>query len=77
MATGTGWPFGGPWVTLDDACKYFTHKTYTLQTGESLNVPVFFMQKPIVRAVNNDISIDELKYPISANKDLQALANLY
>ena len=27
MATGTGWPFGGPWVTETDACKYFTFKT--------------------------------------------------
>jgi len=36
MATGTGWPFGGPWVTESDACKYFTHKTYQLSGGQML-----------------------------------------
>ncbi len=74
MATGTGWPFGGPWVTQDDACNYLAHKTYSLKTGENLKEPVFFIQKTIVRSVNGNVSIDELKEPISANKDLQSLA---
>jgi len=28
LATGTGWPFGGPWVDAADACKNLVHKTY-------------------------------------------------
>jgi hypothetical protein len=34
MATGTGWPFGGPWVNEKDACKYITAKTFSLKAGE-------------------------------------------
>ncbi|MBN2182875.1 MAG: hypothetical protein JW715_13270, partial [Sedimentisphaerales bacterium] len=30
MATGNGWPFGGPWVGADIACKNMVYKTYTL-----------------------------------------------
>jgi hypothetical protein len=74
MATGTGWPFGGPWVGADDACKYFVHQTYTLKSGENLNAPLSYLQKPLVRAVGRRIDISELKEPISANDNLQALA---
>ena len=34
MATGTGWPFGGPWVNKADAAKYITQKIYSIQHGE-------------------------------------------
>ncbi len=74
MATGTGWPFGGPLVGEADASKNFVSKTYTLKGGERLNESVSFVQKPLVRAVNRRVSIDELKEPISANPNLQALA---
>ncbi|MFO7656016.1 MAG: glycosyl hydrolase [Bacteroidales bacterium] len=74
MATGTGWPFGGPWVTDVEACKYITHKTYTLIGGESLSEPVEFVQKPIIRAVNRRADISELNDPIASNENLQALA---
>ncbi len=53
MATGTGWPFGGPWVNDADACKYVAYKTFTLNKGESLPEPVTFEQKPILRVVPN------------------------
>ena len=55
MATGTGWPFGGPWVSEDDACKNMEFKTYSLKGGERLSEKVFFMQQPYVRAVGNQI----------------------
>jgi hypothetical protein len=101
MATGTGWPFGGPWVDADDACKNVAYKTYQLTGGQRLDAPVRFTQEPLVRAVGNQIyqltggilgvegerptdpslrrssrqiDIKELVEPISANKDLQALA---
>ncbi|WP_367389869.1 glycosyl hydrolase [Lewinella sp. LCG006] len=53
MATGTGWPFGGPWVTPEDACKYLAHKTYTLSAGEQLKEKVVYTQEPIFRRINN------------------------
>jgi hypothetical protein len=74
MATGTGWPFGGPWVTPDDACKDLAYKTYTLKAGETLNEPVEFIQEPLVRTIGRRMDISELAEPISANKDLQSIA---
>lgn len=102
MATGTGWPFGGPWVNDHDACRNIEFKTYTLKTGQSLKEKITFIQQPYVRAVGNQvyevhdstiaserakgtlkeplmaerrsITIDQLVQPVSANKNLQALA---
>jgi len=74
MATGNGWPFGGPWVGADDACKNIVHKTYHLKSGERLNEPVSYIQKPMVRAMGHRLNISELKEPISANENLQSLA---
>ena len=74
MATGTGWPFGGPWVNSQDACKYMTYKTYKLKTGEQVYENIVFIQRPLVRAVNRRIDISELVDPVNENKDLQSLA---
>jgi hypothetical protein len=102
MATGTGWPFGGPWVSLHDACKNMEFKTYALKAGERLEEKISFVQQPYLRAVGNqiyevtdntmadeqskgtlkeplparknEIEINQLVEPISANKNLQALA---
>ena len=40
MATGTGWPFGGPWVPLEEsACKaVFVNKTFTGGSVQSLDL---------------------------------------
>lgn len=75
MATGSGWPFGGPWISTDDACKYFTHKFFQLKEGERLREPITFIQEPIVRSQTGrhpDISF--LKEPIESNENLQWLA---
>lgn len=74
MATGNGWPFGGPWVGAENACKNVVHKTYTLKGGESLNESISYIQKPIVQAIGRRVDISGLVEPISANKNLQALA---
>jgi alpha-L-rhamnosidase len=74
MATGTGWPFGGPWVGADDSCRNVVHKIYNLKGGESLSEPIVHLQKPLVRAIGRRVAIAELKEPISANRNLQALA---
>lgn len=55
MATGTGWPFGGPWVSAQDACKDMNFKVYTLEEGESLHEPVAFHQEPYVRSVGMQV----------------------
>lgn len=104
MATGTGWPFGGPWIDAADACKNVQYKIYQLKEGESLKEKIEFIQQPFLRAVGNQIyevhenaaeegrvvlgtrkeplmrseknalTIKDLVEPISANKNLQALA---
>jgi len=75
MATGTGWPFGGPWVTETDACKYFTFKTYSLTGGQSLVDSIKYRQEHFVRTANGKrLTVADLKKPINYNKDLQGLA---
>ncbi|MBC6988192.1 glycosyl hydrolase [Hymenobacter sp. BT491] len=74
MAQASGWPFGGPWVTPTDACKYVTYQTYSVKGGEQLKEAVTFMQKPIVRAINHQVDIKTLVDPVAKNKDLQSLA---
>lgn len=53
VANASGWPFGGRWITNDDACKYVTYKTYQLKEGEKLQEPIGFMQEPLLRIVGN------------------------
>src|SRR5690606_17944001 len=52
MATGTGWPFGGPWVTNDDACKTIRYKTYEVKQGQALPHKIEFIESPYLRLVN-------------------------
>ncbi len=54
IATGTGWPFGGPWVKEEDASKYLAFKKYSLKSGEKLSESVEYIQKPIFRKINNN-----------------------
>ena len=75
MATGTGWPFGGPWITPEDACKNINLKNYTLKGGERLNEAVVFVQEPLVRMVSGKpVDIKTLSYPVATNKNMQAYA---
>jgi hypothetical protein len=57
MATGTGWPFGGPWVGDDIAPRSIVHRTWTLDGGERLTDVVALRQSPLVRAIGNQIHV--------------------
>jgi hypothetical protein len=103
MATGTGWPFGGPWVDDDTAARSMVARTWTLAAGERLAEPVRLRQTPLVRAIGNQVhvvnegapgdpprgvaasapvvkpgaravQIGDLVEPVTANRNLQALA---
>lgn len=75
MANATGWPFGGPWVTPEDACKNINLKTYTLNGGQSLKEVISFTQQPMVRTTGNrQVDIKTLSYPVASNKNMQAYA---
>ncbi len=75
LANATGWPFGGPWIGDEDACKNMVYKTYTLHAGERLSDTIQFIQQSLVRTENyKKVDIEDIQQPISANKNLQALA---
>lgn len=75
MATGNGWPFGGPWVTPEIASKDLAFKTFLVQGGAKLTQPVIFMQEPMLRALGPaQADISQLKEPTGTNPNLQQLA---
>ena len=55
IATGTGWPFGGPWVGDPDASRNLAYRTWTLEAGARLEEPVTLSQRALVRATGNQI----------------------
>ena len=71
LAQASGWPFGGPWVTSADACKYVAYKTYPVKAGKSLSETIAYVQQPINRTVGEKIDIKKLVEPIARNPDLQ------
>src|SRR5579871_85901 len=72
MNTGTGWPFGGPWVTPEDTCKYLAHKTFTVKAGEQLSEPITMVEKAMVAP--RSVNIADLKEPFGDTPNLQKLA---
>ncbi len=75
LATGTGWPFGGPWLSENEAARYITHQTYTVASGARLAEPIAFTQPPVLRfAGPRRVPISDLPQPITAYPDLQDLA---
>ncbi len=74
MATGTGWPFGGPWVTSEDACKYMTYQVYEVSEGQGLTESLKYIQKPINLCIGKKVELSALKRPVSANDSLQQIA---
>jgi hypothetical protein len=87
MATGTGWPFGGPWVGEIDAARGLTHRTWTIEAGQTIREPIAFDQPAFVRAIGfsaggatstqqapRKLQIGDLVQPLGANPNLQGLA---
>lgn len=71
LAMASGWPFGGLWVTPDDACKYMSVQSYpVLKQGEQLQEKITMGQDPMLRTISRkNLGISQLKYPVSANED--------
>jgi hypothetical protein len=55
MATGTGWPFGGPWVGESDAAHGLLFQRWHVAQGGQLTDPIRLRQAPLVRALGNQI----------------------
>jgi hypothetical protein len=75
LATGTGWPFGGPWLSPEHAAHYVAHRSYTVAPGARLAEPVAFTQPPVVRfAGPRRIPLSDLPQPVTAYPNLQDIA---
>lgn len=75
LANATGWPFGGPWVKDEDASRSVYLKRYRMAAGERLTEPVIYQRETWVRTANNKLPrVSELRQPVAANRNLQALA---
>ena len=74
LANASGWPFGGPWVTPDYACRYLATRTWKLEGGERLEDKIEYVEKPMVRSLGKKTDISKLEYPIAANDSLQQYA---
>ncbi len=55
MATGTGWPFGGPWVSEADAAHGLLFRRWQVAAGGRVADPIRLQQQPLVRALGNQI----------------------
>lgn len=74
MANGTGWPFGGPWITEKEAAKTVYHKEYRLEGGQTLQEKIFYQPEAFVRSAGyRHITIDQVKQPLTAN-NMQEMA---
>ena len=70
LAMASGWPFGGLWVTPEDACKYMSVQSYFMTQGEFLQEKVVMLQEPMLRVINKkSLDFSKLKYPVSENAD--------
>lgn len=75
MANATGWPFGGPWVTPEDACRNINFRIWNLKGGEMINDTIHFHQLPFYRSESRiKIDLAQLSYPVATNKSLQLYA---
>jgi alpha-L-rhamnosidase len=57
MATGTGWPFGGPWVDDEMAPRSLAHRVWTVPGGQRLTEAIRMQQAPLVRAIGNQVHV--------------------
>ncbi|ACB74631.1 glycosyl hydrolase [Opitutus terrae] len=75
LATGTGWPFGGPWLQPEDVAHTLAHRVYEIKPGERLGEPVRLTATGLVRVAGpRPVKLEELREPITANANLQELA---
>ena len=71
LANASGWPFGGPWVKPEDACRYLAHREYKLKGGERLQEKMALREEPMVRTIGTPDRIEDMSYPIATNDRLQ------
>ncbi len=71
LANASGWPFGGPWVTPDYACRYLASKTWKVQAGGRVPDRIAYTEEAMVRTIGLPDRIEDMQYPIAENDLLQ------
>ena len=78
IATGTGWPFGGPSVDDDSAARNIVHRMWRVPAGAGVPEPIQMRQPALVRTARplaqGDLDVSRIDNPVSATPNLQALA---
>ncbi len=84
VATGTGWPFGGPWVKEEHASRNLVLRHFIVRNGKEVPLQIECSQQPFIRAVGYNLLSDtsqrrvtamsDIKYPLNDNRNLQELA---
>ncbi len=75
LANASGWPFGGPWVNEETACKYVTSRVFQVKGGQTFSESIHYVQKPILRMQDGKkLDIKDVKAPLATNGDLQEYA---
>jgi len=70
LANASGWPFGGPWISGDLACKSKVSRIWHLQPGERLTDKVVYHQQGFVTGYNVP-EHSAIRYPLAQNTQLQ------
>ena len=75
LANASGWPFGGPWVNQEMACKNMVSKVFRLKGGQSLTEKIQYTQEPHLAVQSRlRLKIEDIKEPVYANENLQKYA---
>ena len=67
LANASGWPFGGPWIDEEHACKNMVSKVFKLEGGQKLTEAIEYIQQPLVRTASGRRP-DVIKSPITDNE---------
>ncbi len=70
LANASGWPFGGPWIYGDLACKTKVARVWHVKPGEKFTDKVVCHQEPMIRGYNVP-DIKDVQFPLNKNKQLQ------
>lgn len=74
LANASGWPFGGPWVDEEIECKYIASSVFRVEEGGTFSESMSFTQKPYIKTEGLKVTVDQIKYPVTANENLQDYA---
>ena len=74
MSTGTGWPFGGPWLSIEDSDSWVNFKTYSLNGGDRLDEKIGKERLDVVVAYSDKGQVVELTGRVDPNGVLDWVA---